>query len=148
MVRTSVAGGGWFDLGGQWIRPTHVGILELAEQLGIPHFDFYAVGQTTVSYDRALSVVDDFPPENVIPSVSATDIAEANQVWERFYALAATMNIESPWLSPDAMQLDSQRRSQRGWTMPQRPNSLGSASSTGRSTIWDAIPTRCRCFSR
>lgn len=108
MVRTAVAGGGWFDLGGQWIGPTHVGILEIADQLGIPHFDFYATGQTTVSYDGALSIVDDFPPEDVIPSVSATDIAEANRVWDRFYALAATMNIESPWLSPDAMVLDSQ----------------------------------------
>lgn len=108
MLRKSVAGGGWFDLGGQWIGPTHVGILKLAEELGIRHFDFYATGRTTVSYGGVLSVVDEFPPADVIPSVTATDIAEANKVWDRFYAVATTMNIESPWLSPDAMALDSQ----------------------------------------
>lgn len=101
--------GGWFDLGGQWIGPTHVGVLELAESLGIEHFDFYATGDTTVSYNGSLSVIDDtFPPTSPLPSVSTTDIAEANRVWEQFHALAATANVEYPWLTPDASALDGQ----------------------------------------
>jgi len=108
MVRTSVAGGGWFDLGGQWIGPTHIGVLELAESLGIKHFDFYATGRTTVSYNGVLSTVDEFPPADVLPSVPAVDVAEANQVWEQFHALAATTNVECPWLTPDALALDAQ----------------------------------------
>jgi monoamine oxidase len=109
MVRKSVAGGGWFDLGGQWIGPTHVGILELADSLGIGHFDFYATGRTTVSYRGSLSTIDDdFPPSDVLPSVSSTDIEEAKRVWEIFNALAATADIEHPWLTPDALALDAQ----------------------------------------
>lgn len=109
MVRKSVAGGGWFDLGGQWIGPTHVGVLELAESLGIEHFDFYATGRTTVSYDGVLSSIDDsFPPTDALPPVEAADIADAHQVWEQFHTLAATTNVEFPWLTPDALALDSQ----------------------------------------
>lgn len=109
MVRTSVPGGGWFDLGGQWIGPTHVGILELAESLDIEHFDFHAVGRTTFSYDGALSTFDDsFPPASGLDAVSAEDIAAAHDVLEKFHTLAATADVERPWLTPDATFLDAQ----------------------------------------
>ena len=64
MVRKSVTGGGWIDLGGQWIGPTQANILALAESLGVKHFDSYATGHTVVSYEGALSTIDGFfPPE-------------------------------------------------------------------------------------
>lgn len=107
MVRTSVSGGGWFDLGGQWIGPTHTGILELAASLGIEHFDFHATGLTTVCYDGTLSTFDDSSPPT-LASVSAADIAEAHEVLEKFHTLAATADIECPWLTPNAAGLDAQ----------------------------------------
>jgi hypothetical protein len=74
MVRKAVIEGGWIDLGGQAIGPTHVGILSLAESLGIKRFDFYATGRTVVNYNGALSTLDgSFPPENALPSISAAD---------------------------------------------------------------------------
>ena len=123
MVRTSVARkAAGLDLGvGHWIRadPQSATWNRPANNWASRISTSYAVGQTTVSYDGALSVVDDFPPENVIPSVSATDIAGANRVWERFYRPGGHVNIESPWLGPVRCSWIL-RRSQRGWTMPQR----------------------------
>jgi monoamine oxidase len=108
MVRKSVIGGGWIDLGGQWIGPTHAGILSLAESLGVKHFDFYATGRTVLNYHGAVSTIDAFPPTTALPSISSADVAEANRVWEQFHTLAATVNVERPWLTPDAAALDAQ----------------------------------------
>jgi monoamine oxidase len=109
MVRKSVTGGGWIDLGGQWIGPTQANILALAESLGVKHFDSYATGHTVVSYEGALSTIDGFfPPEAPFASVSADEVAEANRVWALFHSLAATANVERPWLTADAAHLDAQ----------------------------------------
>jgi monoamine oxidase len=109
MVRKSVIDGGWIDLGGQWIGPTHVGILSVAESLGVKRFDSYATGRTVLTYNGTLSTFDgSFPPSNSLSSISSADVAEANRVWEQFRALAATVNVERPWLTPDAPVLDAQ----------------------------------------
>src|ERR1700753_4040555 len=109
MVRKSVMGGGWIDLGGQWIGPTQTNILSLAESLGIKHFDSYDTGRTVVSYGGAVSTIDGaFPPTDALPSASSADVAEANRVWAQFRTLAATVNVERPWLTPDAPALDAQ----------------------------------------
>jgi monoamine oxidase len=109
MVRKSVIEGGWIDLGGQWIGPTQVGILSIAESLGVKHFDFYARGRTVVNYNGAFSTIDgSFPPINALPSIPSADVAEAHRVWEQFRTLAATVNVERPWLTPDAPALDAQ----------------------------------------
>ena len=107
MVRHSVPGGGWIDLGGQWIGPTQAAILELAKSLGVKHFDSFAKGRTVVNYEGAVSTIDGFfPPEAAFASVSADDVAEANRVWALFRSLAARANVEKPWLTPNATRLD------------------------------------------
>jgi monoamine oxidase len=109
MVRKSVTGGGWIDLGGQWIGPTQSNILALAKSLGIKHFDSYDTGRTVVSYGGAVSTIDGaFPPTDALPSASSADVAEADRVWAQFRALAATVNVERPWVTPDALALDAQ----------------------------------------
>lgn len=109
MVRKSVIEGGWIDLGGQWIGPTHVGVLSVAESFGIKHFDSYYQGLTTVGYKGAVSTFDgDSPPANVLPSISDADVTEADRVWQEFHKLAVTSNVERPWLTPDATALDAQ----------------------------------------
>jgi monoamine oxidase len=109
MVRKSLIGGGWIDLGGQWIGPTQAKILSLAESLGIKHFDSYATGHTVVSYNGETSTTDGpFPPVAPLPSVSADEIDEANRVWAQFRSLAATVNVQYPWLTPGASALDAQ----------------------------------------
>jgi monoamine oxidase len=109
MVRKSVIDGGWIDLGGQWIGPTQSGILALAQSLGIKHFDSYETGRTVVNYGGAVSTIDgSFPPTDALPSASSADVAEANRVWAQFRSLAATVNLERPWLTPDAPALDAQ----------------------------------------
>src|SRR5574337_279278 len=109
MVRESVIEGGWIDLGGQWIGPTQSNILALAKSLGVKHFDSYAAGRTVVNYGGAVSTTDgSFPPINALPSLSSADVAEANRVWAQFRTLAATVNVERPWLGPDAPALDAQ----------------------------------------
>jgi monoamine oxidase len=109
MLRKPVIDGGWIDLGGQWIGPTHTGVLALAESLGVKHFESYATGRTVVNYRGHLSTIEDsFPPPDALPATSAADMAEANRVWARFRAVAATADVERPWLTPDARTLDAQ----------------------------------------
>ena len=109
MVRKSVIEGGWIDLGGQWIGPTQTNILSLADSLGIKRFDSYATGRTVVDFGGAVATIDgSFPPTSPLPSVPAADIAEANRVWDQFHSLAATANVDRPWLTPDAPALDAQ----------------------------------------
>src|SRR6201992_3030044 len=75
MVRESVMHGGWIDLGGQWIGPTQSNILELAESLGVKHFDSYATGRTVVSYHDVLSTTDGpLPPDGAFASISVDEI--------------------------------------------------------------------------
>ena len=109
MVRESVIAGGWIDLGGQWIGPTQANILALADSLGVKRFDSYATGRMVVNFGGAVSTIDGaFPPTDALPSVSSADLAEANRVWALFRSLAATVNVERPWLTPDAPALDAQ----------------------------------------
>lgn len=109
MVRKSVIEDGWIDLGGQWIGPTHVGVLELADSLGVKHFDFYNKGRTTVDYGGTVSTIEDsFPPANPLPQVSPTDVAEANRVWEEFQAMSRAVDADRPWMSAGAAELDAQ----------------------------------------
>lgn len=109
MVRRSVMDGGWIDLGGQWIGHTHSGIHAIAESLGIKHFDFYDRGRYTVNYRGAVATIEGGdPPANVLPAISAADVAEATRVWGLFHALSATVNVQQPWLSPNAAALDAQ----------------------------------------
>ncbi len=109
MARRSVIEGGWVDLGGQWIGPTQTGILSLADELGIAHFDSYATGDTVVFYDGVRSTTPgEFPPPEPTTVITSADLAEANRLWQRFHDLAATVDVERPWLTPDAVALDSQ----------------------------------------
>lgn len=109
MVRRSVLDGGWIDLGGQWIGHTHTGILDIAKSLGIGHFDFYVQGRHTVNYGGAVATTEgDEPSAGALPTVSPADIAEADRVWELFHTLSETIDVQRPWLSPDAEALDAQ----------------------------------------
>lgn len=109
MIRKSVMGGGWIDLGGQWIGPTHTAVLALADSLGVKHFDFYSEGRTTVSYRDAVSTIDGpLPPATPLPSISAADAAEAARLWDQVTALSKTTDAVRPWLTKDALALDAQ----------------------------------------
>ncbi len=108
MLRKAVVDGGWIDLGGQWIGPTHTGVLSLAESLGVKYFESYATGGTVVNYRGSLSTIEgSFPPLAPLPVTSAADVAEAQRVWQRFRAVAATVDATRPWLTPDAQALDA-----------------------------------------
>ncbi|MCV7328611.1 FAD-dependent oxidoreductase [Mycobacterium cookii] len=109
MLRKSVIDGGWIDLGGQWIGPTQANILSLAKSLGVKYFDSYDAGRTVISYRGALTTIDGpFPPDAAIPTVTTDGIDEAHRVWERFRSLAATVNVERPWLTTDSADFDAQ----------------------------------------
>lgn len=109
MIRKSVLNGGFIDLGGQWIGHTHTGILGIAESLDVKHSDFYAEGRTTIHYGGVGATFDgEDVPANVVPAITASDVAEADKLWVKVHSLAETVNIEKPWLTPDAEALDGQ----------------------------------------
>ncbi|WJR34207.1 flavin monoamine oxidase family protein [Mycobacteroides immunogenum] len=109
MVRQPVIGGGWVDLGGQWIGPTHSNILALADSLHINRFDSYQAGRSVIGYSNTVSTITGcFPPAEPLPSIPTGDIAEVSRIWGEFRQLAATLDVQQPWLTPRASTLDSQ----------------------------------------
>ncbi len=90
------------DVGGQWIGPTQDRVLALAHQLGVETFAAYDAGETTYWLDGQKTRC-----AGMLPPYSGETLAEVEGIFQKLDALAATVNPEFPWLSPDAHALDS-----------------------------------------
>lgn len=94
--------GSILELGGQWIGPGQARIYALLDEFGIETAPTYVAGEAvTVFEDRLYRHQGDFPTD-LGPSVTA-GIDEALGALE---TLAATVLIDRPWETPDAMRLD------------------------------------------
>lgn len=90
------------DLGGQWIGGTQTEIVQLVKDLGITTFEQYKKGMTVVSYGGAPPVrVGNEPPA---PDEESQIAAEA--LSNALVEAARSINTETPWTSPDALDLD------------------------------------------
>ena len=96
-------GGKVVEVGGQWVGPTQHRLLELAAELGVETFPTHVAGANVIEWRGALKRY-----RGTIPRVSPLVLADVLQAQARLNRLARTVDVEAPWLTPDARELDSQ----------------------------------------
>lgn len=98
--------GQWIELGGQWIGPGHDRMYELVAELGLEAFPLYNDGDLLLSLlgrrGRMRST------KGAIPRLSPFVLADLGRGIARFGRVAASIDTERPWLTPDAPLLDGQ----------------------------------------
>ena len=86
------AGGGYVELGGQWVGPTQDAILRLMSHLGIGKFK---------TYDQGRMVND------TSETLNALELLDYLQAVRRIDNLSQRVLLNDPWNSPNAAQWDS-----------------------------------------
>lgn len=99
------ASGQWVELGGQWIGPTQDRMYELVEELGLKTVPLYNEGKTVIQLGGKRSLMG--ATKGAIPKLNPFALADLGFGLAKFARLAATVNLERPWLTPDAKRLDS-----------------------------------------
>jgi monoamine oxidase len=85
------AGGGYVELGGQWVGPTQDAVLGLMARLGIGKFKTYNIGRTVNDTSETLS---------------ALELLDYWQAVRRIDNLSKTISLTDPWSSSNAQQWD------------------------------------------
>ncbi|MGW4288160.1 flavin monoamine oxidase family protein [Streptomyces sp. NPDC004673] len=96
-----LAGGVPVEMGGQWIGPTQSEVLDLVRELGLETFPTYDEGAALTLYNGTLTRYTD--ETFGLPEVAAAEVYRLQKALE---ALADTVSLSSPWLTPDAAALD------------------------------------------
>jgi monoamine oxidase len=111
MVRRPVIGGGWVDLGGQWIGPTQHRIAALASELSVKTFASYHEGKAVLNFNGKHGFVKgegEAPWPGEPAPITARDFAAWEHLKAKFEGLAATVPPAAPWTAPNAQALDAQ----------------------------------------
>lgn len=99
------ADGQWIELGGQWIGPTQDRMYALVAELGLATVPLYNEGKTVVQLGGKRSLMG--ATKGSIPKLNPFALADLGLGLAKFARLARTVNLEQPWLTPDAKHLDS-----------------------------------------
>lgn len=91
------------ELGGQWVGPTQDAVLALIDELGLQTFLTHDEGPALMVIDGNVVEYDD--ANYGLPAASA---AEVRRVWGVLEALALTVNLDKPWETEGAEELDAQ----------------------------------------
>ena len=103
-LSANLKGGGWIDLGGQWVGPTQDRFYALIKEMG---------GETYPSPDKGAAlqrgILDPSKFDRISDEVTGTypgsDLVEGG--FKLIDELASTVDREKPWTHPDARRLDS-----------------------------------------
>lgn len=116
MVSAQTIADGVVDLGGQWVGPTQTRFVSLLDELNLARFDSYYEGQGVLCWDGRRVTADMahefkksyifFEPDQL--GFTPEEIAAAENLQAEFWALADTINLEKPWLTPNAKELDAE----------------------------------------
>lgn len=99
----NVNGSGLFlDVGGQWIGPSQHRINKLVKQHHLPVFSTHDTGENAIEVDGKI-----IRYTGAIPKLNPAAIADLGVAMARLDSLAKTIVVEAPWLTPDAVSLDS-----------------------------------------
>lgn len=95
------------ELGGQWIGPTQTRMYELVEELGLTHFRTWNdEGKTLIDLGGKQSRMK--PVKGAVPRLNPFALADLAQGLARFTKAASRVDLDRPWQSPDADDLDGQ----------------------------------------
>ena len=96
------------ELGGQWVGPDQHVVLELIKELDLETFQTYEAGDSLMVYDDA---VHRHSGESLgLPSATEVEVDRLRRLID---AMAAEINLEAPWESSTAEDLD--RQTLDGW---------------------------------
>ena len=114
LLKKDLDGGGWVDLGGQWLGPTQDRALALAAEMGLTHFDWKPETDpaTPVSWRwngaTWTSAGDPAAATYGGPStVTRADEQDLERLLAEYRDLAKTVPPAQPWKAPRARELDS-----------------------------------------
>jgi monoamine oxidase len=94
------------ELGGQWIGPTQNRMYELVGELGLETFPTYNEGEHVVVLGGRSSRMGS--GRGAVPKVSPFALADLAQGLARFQRATGGVNLEEPWRSAGARDLDGQ----------------------------------------
>ena len=95
------------ELGGQWIGPTQTRMYELVDELGLETFRTYNDdGQLLLQLGGRTKRVDSH--RGAVPRLNPFALADLARAQARFARLAAGIDLDQPWRSPKAEQLDAE----------------------------------------
>lgn len=99
------ADGQWVELGGQWIGPTQHRMYELVAELGLATVPLFNEGKTVIQLGGRRSLMG--ATKGAVPQLNPFALADLGIGLAKFARLAKTVNLEQPWLTPNAKRLDS-----------------------------------------
>ena len=94
--------GVYVDLGGAWVGPTQDRLYALAREFGVETFKTYDTGKSTFTYKGKTKRYSGIIPPLSIPALLSLDLA-----MKKMNRLSQTVNLEKPWLTPNAEYYDS-----------------------------------------
>lgn len=89
------------ELGAQWIGDTHSRMFALCDELGIGTYAQFEEGETTYEINGPVMREQEFHTAN------AADLAGLRGVLDTLNELSDQVDVESPWLSPNAAEWDA-----------------------------------------
>lgn len=101
-VYTQQFEGYYLDMGGTWVGPTQDKIYELIREYGLQTFPTYDEGKSTLIMNGKTKNYKGLIPPLPIPSLLSLDGAI-----KQITKLSKTVNLQEPWLTPDAERWDS-----------------------------------------
>jgi monoamine oxidase len=117
------ADGQWIELGGQWIGPTQDRMYALVSELGLATVPLFNDGKTVIQLGGKRSLMG--ATKGSIPKLNPFALADLGVGLARFARLAETVNLEAPWLTPNAKRLDA--RTFDSWIRAHLRSSAGRA---------------------
>lgn len=102
----ALSDGQWIELGGQWVGPGHDRMYDLIAELGLETVPTYNAGDIVFSLNGRTGRLPG--RKGAIPKLNPFAIADLAQGMLRFGRLARTVDLEHPWQTNRARQLDGQ----------------------------------------
>jgi monoamine oxidase len=91
------------EVGGQWVGPGQDRLYALAREVGVETFRTHSEGENLIEFRGRLKRYT-----GTIPRINAAVLADVGQAQLKLNRLARKVDLEAPWRTPGARQLDSQ----------------------------------------
>ncbi|WP_395656586.1 flavin monoamine oxidase family protein [Nocardioides sp.] len=102
----ALSDGQWIELGGQWVGPTQDRMYELIAELGLETIPTYNDGDIVFGLGRRTGRLAG--RKGAVPRLNPFAVADLAQGTVRWGRLARKVDLEEPWRTPDARELDGQ----------------------------------------
>ena len=95
--------GTYVDWGGAWVGPTQDRLYALAREFGVETFHTYDQGKSTQFFREKVKRY-----KGLIPPLPLLSLLSLDRAIKRLTKLSKTVDLQQPWLTPEAASLDQQ----------------------------------------